>query len=95
MKIDPAQVEQIAELAKLYLTAEEVTRFSRELSSILDHFAALQGLDTEEVTPTAYPVPLANVTRPDEAGASLPRSEVLAIAPRQEDGFIVVPPILG
>lgn len=95
MKIDPTQVEQIAELAKLHLTAEEVARFSQELSSILDHFAALQGLDTEEVTPTAYAVPLANVTRPDEVGPSLSRSELLAMAPRQEDGFIVVPPILG
>lgn len=95
MKIDSAQVEQIAELAKLHLTAEEVARFSQELSTILDHFAALQRLDTEGVTPTAYPVPLSNVTRPDEVGPSLSRSELMAIAPRQEDGFIVVPPILG
>lgn len=95
MKIDPAQVEQIAELAKLYLTREEVARFSQELSSILEHFAALQQLDTEGVSPTAYPVPLSNVTRPDEVGPSLSPSEILEIAPRQEDGFIVVPPVLG
>jgi aspartyl-tRNA(Asn)/glutamyl-tRNA(Gln) amidotransferase subunit C len=55
----------------------------------------VSALDTEGVPPTAHPLPLVNVFRPDEVHPCLPRDEVLAAAPATEDGRFRVPRILG
>jgi aspartyl-tRNA(Asn)/glutamyl-tRNA(Gln) amidotransferase subunit C len=47
------------------------------------------------VPPTAHPLPLVNVLRPDEVRPGLDRDEVLAEAPAAEDGQFRVPRILG
>jgi aspartyl-tRNA(Asn)/glutamyl-tRNA(Gln) amidotransferase subunit C len=46
------------------------------------------------VPPTAHPLPLVNVLRTDEVRPSLPRHEVLAMAPASEDDRFRVPRIL-
>ena len=55
----------------------------------------MSALDTADVPPTAHPLPLVNVFRPDEARPGLPRDEVLAAAPQAEDNRFRVPRILG
>ena len=54
MPIDRAQVGHIAALARIALTEEETDAFARQLSDILDHFEALQRLDTSGVAPAAH-----------------------------------------
>lgn len=88
-------VVYVARLARLDLDADEVDRYAAQLASILDHVAAVTGLDTTDVPATAHPLELANVARPDTPGPTLDRDEVLAQAPRVEDGRFRVPPILG
>ena len=92
--ITRADVEHVARLARLALTADEITRFTEELGHILEHAADLATLDLGDVEPTAHPLPLTNVMRPDEIRPSLPRDEVLAQAPAVEDGRFRVPRIL-
>jgi aspartyl-tRNA(Asn)/glutamyl-tRNA(Gln) amidotransferase subunit C len=89
-----ADVEHVAQLARLALDEEEVERLTGELGVILEHAAQVSALDTADVPPTAHPVPLVNVLRPDEPGVSLDRDEVLAMAPDAEDGRFRVPRIL-
>ena len=52
------------------------------------------GIDTHDVPPTAHPLSLVNVLRPDEPRPSLDRDEVLAMAPAAEDHRFRVPRIL-
>ena len=85
----------MAGLARLRLTDEELDRFTEQLGAVLDHAADVAALDTSGVPPTAHPLPLANVHRPDTAVPSLDREEVLAQAPAAEDGRFRVPRILG
>jgi aspartyl-tRNA(Asn)/glutamyl-tRNA(Gln) amidotransferase subunit C len=92
--ITRTDVEHVAQLARLALTEDELTRFTGELLHILEHAQDLATLDLDEVEPTAHPLPLTNVTRPDEVRPSLPRDEVLAQAPAVEDGRFRVPRIL-
>jgi aspartyl-tRNA(Asn)/glutamyl-tRNA(Gln) amidotransferase subunit C len=66
-----------------------------QLSSILEHIAAIDRLDTDAIPPTAQVVALANVFRPDVESESLPRDALLANAPRQQDGFFEVLAVLG
>lgn len=87
MALTRAQVQHIAELAKLKLSDDEIDRMTQQLSAILDHAARLQELDTAAIPPTASVVSLQNVLREDRVAPSLPREQVIANAPdKSEDG---------
>jgi aspartyl-tRNA(Asn)/glutamyl-tRNA(Gln) amidotransferase subunit C len=92
--ITRADVEHVAQLARLALDEDELEQFTRELGVILEHAEDVAALDIDDVEPTAHPLPLVNVVRPDQAHQPLPRDEVLAQAPAVEDGRFRVPRIL-
>ena len=64
-RIDRADVERVALLARLSLSDEEVDRLAREFDSFLGYIETIQEVDTEGVEPTAHPVSLPTPTRPD------------------------------
>jgi len=92
--ITRADAEHVAQLARLALDEAEVQQFTLDLGVILEHAEDVAALDIDDVEPTAHPLPLVNVVRPDEVHAPLPRDEVLAQAPAVEDGRFRVPRIL-
>jgi aspartyl-tRNA(Asn)/glutamyl-tRNA(Gln) amidotransferase subunit C len=94
MTLSRAEVEHIAELARLRLTEAEKDQFQEQLSAILDHAAVLADVDTSAIPPTATVLPLRNVMRADQARPSLPQEAVLANAPDPYDGFFRVKSIL-
>jgi aspartyl-tRNA(Asn)/glutamyl-tRNA(Gln) amidotransferase subunit C len=94
MKLSLAEVEHVAELAKLGLTEEEKKEFCEQLSAILEYAEMLQKLDTEAIPPTATVLPLQNVMRPDEAVPSFTREDILANAPDAAEGCFRVRAIL-
>lgn len=94
-RIARADVVHVAKLARLALTDEEAERFTEQLAVILEHAEDVAALDLEGVPPTAHPLPLENVLRPDEVRPCLDRDEVLAQAPAAEDGRFRVPRIMG
>lgn len=94
-RITRDDVEHVARLARLALTDEEGEQLTAQLEVILEHAAQVSALDTEGVPPTAHPLPLSNVLRPDEPRPGVPRDEVLAMAPASEDDRFRVPRILG
>jgi len=94
MALTSEEVLHIARLARIALTADDVQRFTAQLSGILDHFAALSAVDTENVEPTAHPLPLSNVMRADLVAPSLSQADALANAPLAEDGYVRVRAVL-
>jgi aspartyl-tRNA(Asn)/glutamyl-tRNA(Gln) amidotransferase subunit C len=94
-RITRADVEHVAMLARLALTDDEIEQLTEELGAIVDYAAEVSALDTADVPPTAHPLPLVNVFRPDDPRPGLDRDEVLAQAPEAEDGQFRVPRILG
>jgi len=94
-RITRADVEHVAMLARLALTDDEIKQLTGELGAILDNAARVSALDTADVPPTAHPLPLVNVFRPDDPRPGLDRDEVLAQAPAAESGQFRVPRILG
>jgi len=94
-EITPDDVAQVAALARLALTDDELTTFTDQLRSVLDTAADLNALDLDDVEPMAQPYPLSNVMRADVVRPCLDRDEVLAQAPAAEDGRFRVPPALG
>ncbi len=94
-RITSADAAYVARLARLGLTDEEVELYTEQLGTVLDYAAEVAAIDTAGVPPTAHPLPLTNVLRPDEPRPGLQRDEVLAMAPDTEEGRFRVPPILG
>jgi aspartyl-tRNA(Asn)/glutamyl-tRNA(Gln) amidotransferase subunit C len=87
------QVEHVAKLARLSLTAEEKERFAKQLRAIIEHFNELQSIDTTGVEPLAHVLPITNVMREDKVVKPPGSAVLLENAPAQENGFFRVPKI--
>ncbi|HEV7809550.1 MAG TPA: Asp-tRNA(Asn)/Glu-tRNA(Gln) amidotransferase subunit GatC [Candidatus Limnocylindrales bacterium] len=90
-----SDVEHVAHLARLGLTDEEVALLQGQLNHILDQYAKLAELPTDDIAPTAQTIELENILREDVVTPSLPAEEVLRNAADAAGGYVVVPPILG
>ena len=93
-KISAKDVEHVARLARLDLSAAEKERMGRELDGILTYIDKLRALDTTGVKPTSHAVPVTNVMRDDVPYPSLPQSEALANAPDRQGDLFRVPKII-
>ena len=94
MKLGREEVLHIARLARLGVTDADVDKFREQLSNLLENFEALQEVDTEGVPPTAQSIALHSVVSDDEVAPSLTPDQVLANAPRKEEGFFRVRAVL-
>lgn len=94
MTLTPQEVEHIANLARLELTADEKERFREQLSAILDYAARLQELDTSHIPPTSSVLSKRSPLRPDVVRPGLTTDEALQNAPRKEDHQFRVPPVM-
>ncbi len=81
--ISEEEIRRVATLAHLELNDEEMQKFSRELSDILDFFDALQEVDTDGVEPTAQVTGLKNVTREDHVDKCGYSDELLKASPHK------------
>ena len=92
-----ADVERIAALAHLELTAEEQQLFTKQLADILAYADQVRGIDTAGVPATAHVEALHRAERGDEPRPSLPAAEALDEAPDADlaAGFFRVPKVIG
>jgi len=93
--ISREDVANLAKLARIDLSGQELDHLSSELSVILDAVARVQEVASADVPPTSHPLPLKNVFREDEVRPSLSPAEALSGAPAQEEQRFKVPKILG
>jgi aspartyl-tRNA(Asn)/glutamyl-tRNA(Gln) amidotransferase subunit C len=93
MKAD-FDVRYTAQLARLHLTEEEITRFQEQLSQVLAHVEKLSQVDVSGVEPTAHTNPIFNVFRSDEPRDWFKTEDALANAPRQANQLFIVPKVV-
>jgi aspartyl-tRNA(Asn)/glutamyl-tRNA(Gln) amidotransferase subunit C len=93
---DPAglNIDHIAKLARIALTAEEKARFSEQLTDVLAHIGKLKEVDVSGVDATAHAFPLYNVWDEDVPRLALPVEVALSNAPAKRDNMIVVPKVV-
>lgn len=99
MGLSKKETKRIAELARLDLKDEELTKFANQLSGVLDNFKMLSEVNTNKVEPTSQVTGLNNILREDKENLiwkadediKKNREKLLSNAPKQEDGFIKVP----
>ena len=66
MKLSKEEVEHIAKLARLKLSDDDTTMYSKQLSDILDYIEKMQSVNTENVEPTSQVTGLVNIEREDK-----------------------------
>lgn len=94
MSISRDDVLHVAKLARLSFTDDELGRFTAQLQQILAHADQVADLVTDDVPPTAHPIPLVNVLRDDVVKPSLSQAKALSTAPETEQDRFKVPRIL-
>ena len=89
-------VQRIAELARLELSADELELFTRQLGDILTYVEQIRALDTSGVAPTSQ-VLNRPVDRDDEPQPTLSRHDLMRNAPdaAPEAGLFKVPRVIG
>lgn len=93
-RISIDEVKHVARLARLKISNEDARLYRRELNAVLNHFEALQSLDTEKVPPMSHAISAANVWREDLPGEKRDPDPLLEAAPDREKNFFKVPRIL-
>ncbi|MFH1091287.1 MAG: Asp-tRNA(Asn)/Glu-tRNA(Gln) amidotransferase subunit GatC [Pseudomonadota bacterium] len=93
MKITRQEVEHVAQLARLKVGPEEITRLTGQLNRILDYVDKLNELDTSGLEPMAHALSLATPFRDDVVRESIDPEKALGNAPQRQDSFFVVPKV--
>lgn len=94
MEITREQVLNVASLARLSLTEEEVELYRAQLAAILQQAEILRELDSEALPPPGGVPSASNVVRQDIPALSLCRADVLHNAPSVTDSHFEVQAVL-
>lgn len=94
MKIDQETLQKIAHLARLNFDVQAAEKMSKDLSQVLDWVDQLQEVPTENVAPLTNMTSEFNAFRADEVEEQLPQELALKNAPKQENGFFMVPKVM-
>lgn len=94
MALDKSDVENIAHLARLAISAEDVPAYAENLSSILTLVEQMNAVDTSGVTPMAHPLEMAQRLREDVVTEKNQREHFQQHAPAVENGLFLVPKVI-
>jgi aspartyl-tRNA(Asn)/glutamyl-tRNA(Gln) amidotransferase subunit C len=99
MRLEKDYVLRVARLARLRLADHQVDTLGAQLSAVLGYMQNLEELDLAAVQAFSHAekdgLPACTPLREDLPGQSLPVKEALANAGQTEDGYFVVPRVLG
>ncbi len=94
MAFSEQEIRQLARLARLELTAEEVRMVGPQLERILEFVQQLAELNTDQVEPMTTALDIQNCWAADQVADGLQRSAALANAPQADGEHFLVPPVL-
>lgn len=87
-------IDYVANLARIALTADEKAKFSTQLGNILHYIEKLKEVDVTGVEPMAHASPVFNVWQADVAKPGLAVTAALQNAPAKRDDMIAVPKVV-
>lgn len=94
MSISKEEIIHIAKLASLNLTEEEIEKYAKDMTDILEFAEIVNNLDTNEIKETVGINGEYNVFRKDEIKPSMDREELLKNSPSHEDGMFRIPKVI-
>jgi len=94
MALDKSDVENIAHLARLAISEEDIPLYAENLSNILSLVEQMNAVDTTGVVPMAHPLEMAQRLREDVVSEENRREHLQAHAPAVEKGLFLVPKVI-
>lgn len=94
MRIRPEEVQHIAQLARLTLTAEEEADLVEHFDKVLTYIEKLEELNTDEVEPMVHAVEVPTPLRDDRVTNQANTNALLQNAPDRQADFFKVPKII-
>ena len=88
-------IENLAELAKISLSTEELKKFRGQIKDVINHFSSLKNINTEDFISNYWEIDEKKVVgldglRKDEVKGSFKSNEVFQNAPEKENGFFKI-----
>ena len=88
-------IDYVANLARLDMSAEEKVKLGSQLEDILGYFEKLNAVDVEGVEPMAHAHRVFNVWREgDQPGPTYAPEVLIKMAPESRDDQVVVPKVV-
>ncbi len=87
-------IDYVAKLARIELTDDEKTTYSRQLGQILEYFERLSKIDVSGVEPSAHAHAIYNVMRDDVETPAMSVSDALMNAPASRENQVCVPKVV-
>ena len=87
-------VKEIANLANLEFTSNEMEKLVDQLKKIVEYVETLNLLNTSNVAETAYAIDIYNIWREDKKSPSIEPDMVLSQAPDEHENCFRVPRII-
>lgn len=94
MNVTEQDLRVTAHLSRLSIPSAEKEDALKSLGDFLSYVDNLSSVNTDDVQPTTYALPIENVFRPDDIRPSLSNETALSNAPLKEDGYFKVPKVL-
>lgn len=93
-KLNEKDVRHVAQLARLELTEEEVVKFQKQLSEVLDYFKIMDEVDIKNIEPTSQVTGTENRFREDDPQSFLTQDEAVSGAKSSQNKLFKVKAIL-
>ena len=94
MSVDQAEIEKIAQLARIRVAPADITELTDRITGILDLVDQMQAVDTAGVEPLASPLNASQRLREDAVTESDRHVDFQAIAPATEADLYLVPKVI-
>ncbi len=94
MSLSEEQVGQIAYLARLSLSSDELQSNTKDLNSILSLAEQLAEIKTDDITPMAHPLHMTQRLREDKVTEKDQSESFQAIAPKTGKRHYLVPTVI-
>lgn len=94
MKVTADIAKRIADLTKVIIPEAEMNAYLEHYNKVFDYADGLQELDTENVEPTIYILPIYNAFREDVALEGVSQEIALKDAPAVHNGGFKVPRVM-
>jgi aspartyl-tRNA(Asn)/glutamyl-tRNA(Gln) amidotransferase subunit C len=94
MSVDQAEIEKIAQLARIRVAPTDIAELTERITGILEMVDQMQAVDTPGVEPLANPLNASQRLREDRVTESDRHAEFQAIAPATEADLYLVPKVI-
>lgn len=94
MSVSPADVTQVARLARLKIPEDALSDVTDRFSRILDMVDELQQVDTQGIEPMSNPHDMVQRLRADQVTEPDQRAALQSVSPAVEQGYFLVPRVI-